>query len=278
VLLSGSGGDDIFSGYRRHWALNMERNWGWLPLLFRKGMASWANQGSGHGTLGRRLHRALAYADLPPEDRLLSYFFWTGESVRRSLYTGELSRALQTVDTAGPLRSTLQNIPGEGNRLNQMLYLEGKHFLPDHNLNYLDKTGMAAGVEIRVPLLDLELVDFAIHLPASIKMRGKSGKFLLKKVMEAFVPKDAIHRPKTGFGVPLRRWLRRELKEMVDDVLSNSSLAGRGFFDPKAVRNLVTADRQGKVDAAYTIFALLCLELWCRRFIDRPMEAAIGVR
>jgi asparagine synthase (glutamine-hydrolysing) len=278
VLLSGSGGDDIFSGYRRHWALNVERTWGWLPLVFRKGMACWANHGSGHGTLRRRLHRALAYADLPPEDRLISYFFWTGESVRRNLYSSDLCQALRTVDTAGPLRSTLQNIPGEGNRLNRMLYLEGKHFLPDHNLNYLDKTGMAAGVEVRVPLLDLELVDFAIHLPASIKMRGNSGKYLLKKAMAPFLPEDAIHRPKTGFGAPLRRWLRRELKELVEDVLSQPSLASRGFFDPQAVHNLLTADRQGKVDAAYTIFAMLCLELWCRRFIDQPMGATPIVR
>ena len=275
VLLSGTGGDDIFSGYRRHWALNMERTWSWLPRLLRRGLASWANQGSGQGALRRRFHRALAYADLPPEDRIISYFFWTGEQVRRSMYTPDLSQALQGLDTAEPLRATLRNIPNEGNRLNRMLYLEGKHFLPDHNLNYLDKTGMAAGVEIRVPLLDLELVNFATHLPPTLKMHGATSKYLFKKAMEPFLPHEAIYRPKTGFGAPLRRWLRHELREMVEDTLSHQALERRGLFHPQAVHDLMALDRQGKVDAAYTIFALLCIELWCCLFIDKPAEEVV---
>ena len=271
VLLSGTGGDDILSGYRRHWALKMERVWGWLPGVLRTGLAGWANNGSGDWVWHRRLRRALAYADLPPEDRMISYFYWTGEQVRRSLYSPDLSQALNGVDTAEPLRTTLQRIPQEGDRLNRMLYLEGKHFLPDHNLNYLDKTGMAAGVEIRVPFLDPELVNFAVHIPPALKRRGATGKYVLRKAMEPYLPHKLIHRPKTGFGAPLRRWLHHELREMVEDVLSERALERRGLFNPQAVHTLLGLDRQGKVDAAYTIFALLCIELWCRIFVDRPV-------
>jgi asparagine synthase (glutamine-hydrolysing) len=215
----------------------------------------------------------LAYADLPVEDRMLSYFYWTGEQVRRSLYSPDLSLALNGIDTAEPLRSTLRNIPQEGDRLNRMLYLEGKHFLADHNLNYLDKAAMTAGVEVRVPLLDLELLPFIVRIPPGFKRRGSQGKYILRKAAEPYLPRDVIYRQKTGFGAPLRRWLRHELREMVEEMLSEKALKERGLFRPQAVHALMVQDRQGKVDAAYTIFALLCIEIWCRIFVDRPVEA-----
>ena len=152
--------------------------------------------------------------------------------------------------------------------LNRMLYLEGKHFLADHNLNYTDKMGMAAGVEVRVPLLDLDLIDLAGSLPVGVKQRGRIGKWIFKKAMEPFLPHDVIYRPKTGFGVPLRHWLQTILKPLVDDVLSDPSLSSRGVFDLGAVQRLRLADQMGRVDATYTIFSMVCLELWCRQYID----------
>ncbi len=276
VLLSGAGGDDLFSGYRRHWALRMERTWGWLPQPVRRGMADLAN--GGHLTrllpLPRRLRRALAYADLPAEDRLISYFYWTSDQVRNKLYSDDFRQILGQVDTAEPLRESLRRIPEEGDPLNRMLYLEGRHFLADHNLNYTDKMGMAAGVEVRVPLLDMELVDYAVGIDPALKQRGGVGKYIFKKAMEPYLPRNVIYRPKSGFGAPVRRWLRHELREMVDDVLSTDSLRRRGLFEPEAVQSLVRQDRQGTVDAAYTILALMCLELWCRTFVDKVPEHA----
>jgi len=167
------------------------------------------------------------------------------------------------------LLASLADIPAEHDRLQRLLYLECRHFLADHNLNYTDRAGMAAGVEVRVPLLDLDLVELATRIPANFKQRGRTGKALFKRAMEGILPREVIYRPKTGFGAPLRRWLRAELREMVDDTLSAAALRRRGFFDPAAVRRLVDADRAGAVDGSYTIFALLCFELWCRRFVDR---------
>ena len=276
VLLSGAGGDDIFSGYRRHWALRMERMWGWLPHPVRRGMAATANGSrlAGILPLPRRLRRALAYADLPSEDRLISYFFWTSDRVRTSLYTADFSSTLEGVDTAGPLRESLARIPDERDPLNRMLYLEGRHFLADHNLNYTDKMGMAAGVEVRVPLLDMELVDYVVRIQPNLKQRGRTGKYIFKKAMEPYLPHDVIYRPKSGFGAPVRRWLRHELKDMVDDVLSPDSIRHGGLFEPEAVQSLVRQDRKGGVDAAYSILALMCLELWCRIFVDKVPAAA----
>jgi asparagine synthase (glutamine-hydrolysing) len=274
VLLSGVGGDDLFGGYRRHWALAFERWWAWLPQGLRSGVqsvASAAASGAGAGqsrSALRRLAKMFSYAGYDDDRRLVSSFWWSTERVRRALYTRGFSDQVKKVDTAEPLLKTLLRIPSERNPLQRMLYLEARHFLADHNLNYTDRAGMAAGVEVRVPLLDLELVRFATRIPAGLKQRGRVGKPLFKRAMEPYLPREVVYRSKSGFGAPLRRWLRRELKPTVDDTLDPVSLRRRGFFEPAAVRRLIELDRAGHIDGGYTIFALMCFELWCRRFVD----------
>jgi asparagine synthase (glutamine-hydrolysing) len=131
--------------------------------------------------------------------------------------------------------------------------------------------GMAAGVEVRVPLLDINLVRFAGSLPVNFKQRGPVGKWIFKKSMEPYLPKHIIYRPKTGFGAPLRHWLRHDLREMMYDLLSETSVSRRGLFCHNQVKNLLALEQEGKVDAAYPLFSLMCIELWCRMFIDAPL-------
>jgi asparagine synthase (glutamine-hydrolysing) len=129
---------------------------------------------------------------------------------------------------------------------------------------------MASGVEVRVPLLDPDLVALAARLPVSVKQKGRAGKWVLREAMRPMLPREVLHRSKAGFGAPLRHWLRDPLRSVVDGVLSEASLTRRGLFDPAAVRRLVERDRAGRVDAAYAIFGLVCIELWCRMFVDPP--------
>jgi asparagine synthase (glutamine-hydrolysing) len=127
---------------------------------------------------------------------------------------------------------------------------------------------MAEGVEVRVPLLDADVIALAARLPPEYKQRGKIGKWIFKKAMEPYLPAKVIYRPKTGFGAPLRHWLRHELRPVVEDVLSDGALTRRGLFSPRGVRRLVNDDRDGRVDGSYTILSLICIEMWCRIFLD----------
>ena len=125
-----------------------------------------------------------------------------------------------------------------------------------------------------MPLVDLEMVQAAARIPDVFKQRGSHGKWIFKKAMESYLPHDIIYRPKTGFGAPVRPWIRNELRSGVDDLLSDSSIKARGIFDALQVRQLIENDRAGKIDAAYTILSLMSIELWCRQFVDKPVPSA----
>ena len=276
VLLSGAGGDDIFGGYRRHYALYLERYWKWLPKFFRKRISTVSWSLPQRSSVARRFSKVLQYAELDDHERLVSYFYWARPEVIRNLYSRDFVNEIDKDEQPDPLISSLQNLDSHIPSINKMLYLEGKHFLADHNLNYTDKMGMATGVEVRVPFLDPDLIALAARLPVKFKQNGKEGKWILKRAMESYLPNDVIYRPKTGFGVPLRSWLRKEMLSLVKEVLSKNAVENRGLFDYESIKRLLENDRRGRVDGTYTIFSLICIELWCRIFIDQPAPEKIN--
>lgn len=268
VLLSGAGGDDIFTGYRRHYALMLERYWKWMPKIACKSISSASQFLPASSPFFRRLKKLTKYAHLGKNESIASYFYWIDPEYQATLYSQDFMQSLGNAARSEPLLDTLSNLKEDVHPLNKMLYLEGKHFLPDHNLNYTDKMSMATGVEVRVPLLDIDLVDLATRLPIKFKQNGRIGKWIMKKAMMPYLPEDVIFRPKTGFPTALRLWLKKDLKPNLDDLLSETSINNRGVFDFKGVRNLIEDTMSGKLDGFYTIFSLMCIELWFRIFVD----------
>lgn len=269
VLLSGAGGDDLFTGYRRHLAVSVQHWWSWLPAGMRRaleGAASGLDQRRG---LSRRITKLFQGAGLDGDARLAGYFEWAPPSRIDGLFSPELLRGFAGTRASDPLESFLAGLPAGAGALDRMLALEQRFFLADHNLTYTDKMSMAVGVEVRVPFLDLELVEFAARIPAGVKQRGRVGKWPLKRAMEPFLPHDVIYRPKAGFGVPLRQWVRSEFRPMIGDLLSPDAIRRRGLFDPSAITRMIDANQDGRIDASYTILSLLCIEIWCRSFLDR---------
>jgi len=271
VLLSGAGGDDLFAGYRRHRAVLAERYWSWLPPRARGTLA---------GTLGalpprtaglRRLGKAFRYADLEGDARLASYLVWTPSGGEASLLAPELRSDLGDRLATTALTEALRSLPSETAPLQRMLYLDGRFYLPDHNLNYTDKMSMSCGVEVRVPFLDPDVVALAASLPVNLKQRGATGKWVLKEAARSLVPAEVLDRPKTGFGVPVRQWLSTDLRDLADDLLSTDSVSRRGIFDSEAVASLLKRDRAGRIDGAYPLFSIMTTELLCRIFLDSPV-------
>lgn len=276
VLLSGAGADDLFAGYRRHLALRYEALWCRLPESVRCILGTLAGRLGPDQALGRRLERLRAVTGETGDARLAAYFAWVRREDLLALYTPHMRSAIGSIRADQPMLDFLDRIPSGSDPLTRMLALEQRFFLADHNLIYTDKMGMAAGVEIRVPFLDPQVVDLAARLPAHWKQHGRVGKWILKQAMEPYLPREVINRPKTGFGAPLRRWMRHDLHEYLTDLLSEESLRRRGLFEPVAVHRLIADNDAGRRDAAYLLFALLSIEIWCREFIDHGGRATSG--
>jgi asparagine synthase (glutamine-hydrolysing) len=265
VLLSGAGGDDLFAGYRRHQAASLERVWGWMPRAARRGLRLASDAFPADATWGRRVRKAFRDADLDGDDRIAGYFAWIGESERRQLFAPEVVRRLAQAPRYEPLRDAVRRLPPDIHPINRTIYLDTRYFLPDHNLNYTDKMAMAVGVEVRVPLLARRLVELAAALPVHEKLHRGTGKWILREAVRPLLPPEILTRSKTGFGVPLRTWMHRELRDLVENILSPASLSRHRLFDPSSVQRLLADDRAGRVDAAYPLLAVVCMELWCKR-------------
>ena len=203
VLLSGTGGDDLFSGYRRHQALMIGGMFNRLPVMASLSLCFRTRIANPWRICERRRDKLLQILNSGNSDGLPAYFVWALDQLDR-LFVNE-----GTTDPQSVMNSFLATSAPSLSPLQKMLALEQRYFLTDHNLNYTDKMGMAASTEIRVPFLDHELVAFAAGIPDNHRVRWGTAKIALKAVAKRKLPKEIVTRPKTGFGVPIRRWLKR---------------------------------------------------------------------
>jgi asparagine synthase (glutamine-hydrolysing) len=153
--------------------------------------------------------------------------------------------------------------------LEKQLYADATMYLPYDLLVKVDIASMANSLEARSPFLDHKVMEFAARLPADLKLRGSQGKFLLKKAFEPMLPPEILYRKKMGFGVPINRWLRTDLKQPAYDILLDSRTIGRGYFKREAVRRMFDEHIALQADHSYRLWALLWLELWHRMFVDK---------
>jgi asparagine synthase (glutamine-hydrolysing) len=266
VLIGGAGGDDIFSGYRRHEALNYEKYFKLMPAFVGKAIKYIIHKIPSDLVGIRRLKKLTEHLDMDSSTRMKGYFQWIDPKIIKSIFTPSFAAKIVDYDPVAYFDDLLCQIPKEKNLLNQMLFWELKTFLVDHNLNYTDKMAMAVGVEARVPYLDRDLVHFSQTLPPELKMKGNTAKYLLKKVAERYLPKDIIYRPKTGFGAPIRKWIIEDMKSFLEDELSEIKIKKNGIFNYTEVQKLMEDNRSGKIDASYTILAVLAVTSWANQF------------
>ncbi len=277
VLISGEGGDEAFAGYQTYrnlrWLEVAKRMLGPLrgalpPLVAGAGRAFGSFNNTG---LMKKSRKYAPFMALPLEryyySRASNPFRFLNAG-RSDLFSAEFLHGMAQ-QQAQPF-SYFSAVSNQHN-LNKMLYVDTNTYLADDLLIKADKMTMANSVELRVPLLDHKVLEFAAALPAAYKLHGLTTKYILKKALEPMVPAAIVHRKKTGFPVPYDRWLRKDSLPFFRDLLLDGRTSQRGYLNRPAVESLFDANN-GHADYSQEIFCLAVLELWRRIFLegDRP--------
>jgi asparagine synthase (glutamine-hydrolysing) len=275
VVQVGEGADEIFSGYDKY-VTNLrlyEKLWRHAeraPGMLRRiagGTLQKIFEATGQKTSVVELARRLK-TDEP--------MFWGGavvfdESIKPKLLSPRMRTRMNGRSSLSAINQYLSHIGAmrpESDFLSQMTYLELKLRLPELLLMRVDKISMAASVEARVPFLDHHLVEYAMGLPSDLKVRGKSGKHILKRSLESVLPHDLLYSKKRGFGAPIRELFRTDLGRSYGERLMTSTMVKRDFFDYAFVIRMQAEHRSGKRDWSFHLWALLNLTLWYERWID----------
>ncbi|MHB8762936.1 MAG: asparagine synthase (glutamine-hydrolyzing) [Deferrisomatales bacterium] len=275
VALCGDGGDEGFAGYHRHRLNALLRGFDFIPPAVSQGLFRLLSA-LPHGPPSARsplwiAKRFFQTLSLPPEIRNLRFFGHFDEAGKRALYTPEYAEILAGADTDDLVRQRFQQGDAD-NLLDRILYTDFHSYLPDTLLPKVDVTSMANSLEMRSPLLDHQFLEFAARLPADLKLRRGTSKYALKEAFRPLLPPEILKGPKRGFGVPLDRWFRGELRELVRDTLLGERARARGWFCPQVVERLLSDHETGRWQGQYQIYNLLMLELWHRRFVDGDRE------
>jgi asparagine synthase (glutamine-hydrolysing) len=268
VALSGDGGDEIFAGYewyraQRAASLTVDH----LPLPVRAGIEAIAHHippSSKKKGLRNMARRFLEGAVLPQE---MQHVRW-----QRFWQKAEMTQMLAIPDVVDELDEeivTLFRESGSSTALDQQQYVDVKRYLADDILFKVDRMSMANSLETRGPFLDYTVVEFAMRLPQQLRMKGFTSKVLLKQTMESSFPNGFFQRPKLGFNIPYKNWLRNELRDVLQDALHPSRLQQQGIFIPSSVQLLMKEHIAGTRDHAHKLWQLLMFQLWAERFLEK---------
>ncbi|MBI4620223.1 MAG: asparagine synthase (glutamine-hydrolyzing) [Desulfobacterales bacterium] len=272
VALNGDGGDELFAGYDRYLGFKLSSYLDNMPDFFKKMLAypieTFFPDSINPKSKLRRIKRFFQGIPLSPIER---YFRWI------SIFREEDKGSLYSEDFKGQIRKTspitlLEPFFNHNNCLDSidsLLNTDTHTYLPYDLLVKVDITSMANSLEARSPFLDHVLMEFVARLPSNFKLHGRQSKYLLKKAFNSQLPSENLHRTKMGFGVPIARWFREDLKDFLSENLLSNTCLKRGYFKPERVQKLVHSHIEGEKDNSFHLWTLLMLELWHREFIDK---------
>ena len=269
VALSGDGGDEVFAGYSRHYLHRLDH-------LLRTRL----------GTIGSGLVSRVARA-LPPfkGQQVLSRLGYTpaeantrshteilfSQNLKQFVYTPDFQAQCEGYDVAMRFNQYYNKCTAE-DPLDKALYVDLKTYLVDDILVKVDRMSMVHGLEVRAPLLDHKLIEFSARIPSSLKLHGRTTKYLLRESLIGQVPPSVLTRPKQGFRMPLAEWLRGPLRSILEETLFSQKATQRGFFHPTAVRKLCDDHCSQRHDYSHQLWQLLMFELWYHTYLDtRPL-------
>lgn len=287
VVLSGDGGDENFAGYDRFVGQRLAGLYSVLPAGLRKHI---------FGRLFNLVPESFGYKSLASKLKWLNdmSFYTAGERYARSmsflrfkdedkatLFTDEAKTKIANSDSVGKILQFFNDGTAE-ELLDKMLYTDLMTRIPDHLLAISDRMSAAHAIEIRPPMIDYRVTEFAASLPCNMKLRGRGLKYILRCVASRYMPQELIDRPKQGFGFPIARWLRTDLAKFMQTLFSESRFVALGIFHQEAIDRLVTEHISGKADHNFRLWILINLEIWYRMSFEEKtvddMHAFINTR
>lgn len=279
VALAGEGGDELFGGYPTYQAHKMAPMWSILPQAVRHGVLEPALSklpvNMNNLSFDYKVKRFIGSAAEPPVRRHLR---WMGSipMSRQEALVKEGHRALSSAVMEEALFADLplvnkNGLSGRNSKdilevVNNIMRLDMTTYLPDDLLVKSDRASMAASLEVRLPFLAYPLVEFALSLPPSLKVRGMTTKYLLKKAVAPYLPPYILKRPKKGFGIPVAKWLRQEFRPLVDELFSREFVENQGIFHFQYINNMLEEHMSMRVDRRKELWTLLMFQWWWRKF------------
>ena len=275
VALSGLGGDEVFSGYERHLGFALSRKYSHLPAVIREGLVRplverLPERADGHYTINH-MKRFVRGASLAPGERYFGFLTKLNPALQ-STFFNDHARFSQHFDGCRELilkHFNSTNVEGKSDSLDRALYCDLKTYLPEDILAVTDRLSMHHALEVRVPFLDHEFLEFCAGIPAEMKLKGLRKKHLLKQAVSKYLPKDVITHRKQGFVGPMTRWLKNDLKPFVVDTLAEKNLRKHDLINPVVVRRVLDEHFSGKEIHDTLIWSLVIFQNWFNLYIDK---------
>jgi asparagine synthase (glutamine-hydrolysing) len=269
VILTGDGGDELFAGYRRYWSYFIDKYYYKLPKpaksMFFSIIKKMKHKTKRYNTI-EYIRKYLDSTNLPENQRHIERLTYFDDELKEKLLTNDFKSKIENLSTVKVFSQHIKE-SASFDLLSKMQYIDIKTFLCDDILIKADKMSMASSVELRSPLLDYRIAEFATTLPAKLKLKPNSVKYLLREVGKEILPKKIYRRKKQGMSMPLNDWFKKELKDIILDTFS--SLEKRGIMDKYKLKKMFDAHMSKRVDMTYQIWSLINLEVFMRMYHDR---------
>ena len=273
VALNGDGGDESFAGYDRYLGSGMADRYRQLPAVLRKRLIE-PILSLVPDSLPRnnRMRQAKRFVSVAAQSTGSRYSRWVNvfpQSDRHAMYSPEFAEQISAYRAEDWFLQVFADAQKRcPDPVDALLAMDVESYLPYDLLVKMDIASMANSLEMRSPFLDQDVMEFVARLPTRFKLRGRTLKYLLKELGGRLLPSKILHRRKMGFGVPLARWFRNELRPMLEGVVLSDQALQRGYFNADMIRTLAREHLSEKTDHSFQLWSLLCLELWHREFVD----------